>query len=131
MLVRDDFPKFMESVPRSVHRVQPDVYILSGLQLGAMQYFVANHATGVENPVVLVDQRYPRCSSVAGAVVGVPRFVRLASGRYPYCNERDGVEVVVVGLPPQYDLYEFRAVLNDVGVASHQAGSGIPCPVES
>ena len=47
-------PMFMEHVPRSIHRIQPDIGILSGLQLGVMQYFVAGHAPGVRNPVVLV-----------------------------------------------------------------------------
>ena len=41
MLVCDDLSMFMESVPRSIHRVQPDVRALSGLQLGVMQCFVA------------------------------------------------------------------------------------------
>lgn len=69
MLVRDDLPMFMESVPRSIHRLQPDDGIMSGLQLGVMQYFVAGHAIGVGTPIVLVDQLYPRFSSVAGTFI--------------------------------------------------------------
>ena len=37
MLVRDDLPMFTEPVPRSICRVQPDIGILSGPQLGVMQ----------------------------------------------------------------------------------------------
>ena len=52
-----------------MHRVQPDIGILSGLKLGVMQYSVVDHAAGVRNPVGIIDQYLPSCSSVPGAVV--------------------------------------------------------------
>lgn len=46
LLSRDYLPVFTESTPRSIHRVQSDVGILSGLQLDVMQYLVDGHAAG-------------------------------------------------------------------------------------
>lgn len=69
MSVRGDLSMFMESVPCSIHRVQPDVGILSGPQAAVSQRLVAGRATCIGNSIVCVDPRYPRCSSIAGAVV--------------------------------------------------------------
>ena len=89
MLVRYDLPMSMKPVPRAIHRVQSDVRILSGLQLGDMQCVVSGHATGVGNPILFDFPRYSRCSSVAAynvrAVldsVGVARNVRAFSALY-------------------------------------------------
>lgn len=70
MLVRDNFPMSMESILRSIYCVQPDVRALSGLQLEAMQYFMAGHTVGIGHPFLLVSQHQPRFSPVASAVVG-------------------------------------------------------------
>lgn len=88
MFVRDDLLVLMASVPHSIHRVQSDVRILSGLQLGALPYFVARHATGVGNPSVLFYQRQPRC---------FPSYC-LTSFWAPYFDTRKKMEVDVVVL---------------------------------
>lgn len=69
ILVHAGLPMFMESVPCSVHHVQPDVGILSGLQAAVMQRLLAGRATRIGYSIAFVDPCYPRCSSIAGAVV--------------------------------------------------------------
>lgn len=69
MLVRNDLPVFMESFPRPTLRVQPDVGILSGLQLGHVENFVADRAPGAGGTIGIFYQPQSRCSPVAGAVV--------------------------------------------------------------
>lgn len=80
MWICDYLLMFMESVLRSLHRVQPEVGILSGLQLGVVQYFVPGHATGIENAIVKIALstllfRRPRHRRLT-----FPRTVRPASG---------------------------------------------------
>lgn len=70
VLVHDNLPLFMESIPRPIAYNQ-----MSGpfpgyvLELRNTCCFVAGYAMGVGNPITLVYEHYPRCSSVAGSIV--------------------------------------------------------------
>lgn len=68
-LVRDDLPMFVESTQRSIHRLQPDVRVLFGLQFAVMLYFVAGHMNSIGNTVINIHQRQPRRSPVASATI--------------------------------------------------------------
>lgn len=56
----------MESAPRSFHRIG----ILPGLQLRGIQSLQLATPPALETLLCVFDQRYPRCPSVAVAVVG-------------------------------------------------------------
>lgn len=123
-LVGDNLPMLMESALRSIHHAQPDVEVFSQVRLGVMQYSVAGHTASVGIPLMLGSQRYPRCSSVAGAVVDrLPReLLDKLLGPIIYSEEEGRIEKIGFDIPwcPRCPRR----------CRHHHAGSGTFCPVE-